>query len=173
MRRWSCFRCTWSTGSFWATGRPFLIAVPAPRLRVVLMPLAVLCQHYPAPMMRSEEVVLGLNGRREVRNAYGAGATSLHSTSAPTCTRLADAWSDQAVVEAKEEERGRPLPDEDGPIVLPRELEYRGDSDRAQRRPVPRFLGHIVRNAKKGLLRIRRLVLRVCHRVAPFKSRAI
>ena len=49
----------------------------------------------------------------------------------------------------QEEEGGRPLPDEDGPIVLARELEHRGDSDRAQRRPVPRFLGHIVRNAKK------------------------
>src|SRR5215207_9368674 len=81
---------------------------------------------------------------------------------------LAGAGPDQAVVEPEEQERGRPLPDEDGPVVLARELEHGGDADRAQRRPVPRFLGHIVRNAKKGLLRFHCLVLRLCHVRSPF-----
>src|SRR5215208_8092617 len=168
MRRWSCFRCTWSIGLSWTTGRPFLIAAPTARLGVLAVLIAVRGQRNPLPLMLSQEVMSELDGRREIRNAHCAGATSSHSTSIPTNTGLAGARPDQAVVEPEEQKRGWPLPDEDGPIVLARELEHRRDADRAQRRPVPRFLGHIVRNAKKGLLRFHCLVLRLCHVRSPF-----
>src|SRR5215203_4285274 len=44
---------------------------------------------------------------------------------------LATAGMNQAVVQPEEQERRRPLPDEDGPIVLVSQLEHRRDADRA------------------------------------------
>src|SRR5829696_5079572 len=99
MRRWSCFRCTWSIGLSWTTGRPFLIAVPTARLGVLAVLIAALGQHNPLPMMLSEGAMSEQDGRGEIRNAYSADATSSHSTSVPTCTGLAGARPDQAVVE--------------------------------------------------------------------------
>jgi hypothetical protein len=95
----------------------------ARRLRVVLIPLAVLGRNYPAPLVLSEQVMSEQDGLREIRNTYGTGATSPHSISVLTCTGLAGARPDQAMVEPEQKEGRRPLPDEDCPIVFLSEFE--------------------------------------------------
>src|SRR5215203_1845403 len=85
---------------------------------------------------------------------------------------LAAAGANQPVVESEQQERRRPLSDEDGPIVLLRELQQRRDADRSEGRPVPRLFRDVVGDAEKRLLRFCRLVLCLCHNESPFARTA-
>src|SRR5688500_15042549 len=80
---------------------------------------------------------------------------------------LATAGADQAVVEAEEEERRRPLADRDRPVVLVSEFEHRRDANRDEGGPVPRLLRHVIGDAEARLLCFCGVLFRLRHHATP------